>query len=514
MENQLQKNKYTKLLLTILASGGAFFLNCVINLVLPPYITNRVGMEAYGFVTLAKNFVQYAAIVTIALNSFSSRHIAVEYHQGNLKKANVFFSSTFYGDLLLGSGLFAVLLVCIVFLERLIQIPAALELDIKLLFLMVAVHFFISTLFTAFGTAAYIKNKLDVTGMFKALSYAVEAAVLLLLFLLLPSRVYYVGIGLVAQALVVILSNVWIHRRHTPQLVIKRMYYSAAAIKRLVFDGVWASLNNLGETLNTGLDLLVCNLLLTPADMSYLAFSKTVSAIFSNLFVLIGQAFQPIFLKCYAAGDIKGLVKELRFSMNLSGMFSNIAYAGLAVLGMVFFRLWIPEQNTQLIYEVAMIENMLVISSGTMFPLYYIYFLTVKKKLPTIITIISGVLNVISMYVLIRFFGCGVHAVVWTTTVILFIVNFITNPLYMAHVLHVPLTTFFPNIVKNVFSLAVLLAVFKGLTLLYLPDSWITLALSAMALTCIGMPLHMLLTLNREDRRRIVLMVKQKLLSR
>ena len=60
-------NKVKRLLMTILTSGIATILSFLISFILTPYITNKLGVEAYGFVTLAKNFTQYATIITIAL---------------------------------------------------------------------------------------------------------------------------------------------------------------------------------------------------------------------------------------------------------------------------------------------------------------------------------------------------------------------------------------------------------------------------------------------------------------
>ena len=124
-------NKYVKLLRTMGITGFAFALNYLIMLVLTPYITDRVGTEAYGFVQLAKNIAQYATIITVALNSFAARFIAVAYHREDLEEANTFFSSTFFGDLVLGGVILAVAAVCIRFLDRIFVIPAAIVPDVK-----------------------------------------------------------------------------------------------------------------------------------------------------------------------------------------------------------------------------------------------------------------------------------------------------------------------------------------------------------------------------------------------
>lgn len=43
------------------------------------------------------------------------------------------------------------------------------------------------------------------------------------------------------------------------------------------------------------------------------------------------------------------------------------------------------------------------VTAGVMRPIYYVYTLTLKNKLPCWITIAGGFLNVVSMYVLLKY---------------------------------------------------------------------------------------------------------------
>jgi len=508
MESAKNTTKYKKLLRTIIVSGGALLLNGLITLLLAPLISSTVGTEAYGFVSLAKNIAQYAVIAASALNSFASRYIVIAYHKDDLEEANTYFSSTVLGDFLLGTGLFALAMLFTLVMEKVLQISPAIVTDVKLLMFFVFVNFWLTTVTTAFSASGHIKNKLDMVGAFKALAYVCEAVILLLFYTFLPPRVFYVGIGLSTMSLVVAISNGWLCRRYTPELKVQRKHFSLRAIKRLVMDGIWTTLNSLGDTLNQGLDLLICNLMLTPLVMGQLALSKTFYAIFAGMFILVGQAFEPLYLKSYAKGDKPALLGDLKVAMKLSGMLSNIFFAGFVALGMSFYKLWIPDEDIALIYTLTVIGNMITIPGGSMQPLYYIYILTVKKKVPTLVTLAGGLTNVISMYFLIRYTSLGVYAVVWTTVFVMFVINFITNPLYMAHVLQVPWWTFYPNILRNVLSCLTLVIAFKGLSLLYTPSTWPTLVISAGVLLILGAMLHALIVFNRRDWQQVLHMLK------
>ncbi|MCR4805821.1 MAG: lipopolysaccharide biosynthesis protein [Clostridia bacterium] len=504
------RSKYVKLARAIFVSGGALLLNALITLILAPLISETVGTEAYGFVTLAKNVASYAVIITSALNSFAARHIVIAYHKNDKREANVFFSSTVIGDMALGTGLFLIAIVGVLFLDRLLHVSPALVGDVKLLFLLVFLNFWLTTVSTAFSAAGHIRNKLDTVGAFKVLSYVCEAAVLILCYWLLPPQVHYVGWGLVVTALVIALGNMWLCRRYTPDLRPRLRDFSWQAIKRLVVDGVWTSLNSLGDNLNHGLDLLVCNLMLTPLSMGQLALSKTFYSVFGGMFILISSSFEPLYLKSYADGDKETLLGEFKLAMKLSGMLSNIFFAGFIALGMAFYRLWIPNEDIALIYTLTIINNLTTVPGGPMQPLYYIYVLTLRKKIPTLVTIAGGLLNVAGMYVLIRYTSLGIYAVVWTTAAVMAIINFGTNPLYMAHVLGLPWHTFYPNIIRNVISCGVLVAAFKGVMSLYTPSSWLGLALSVCALAVLGAGLHLLVVFQKDDWKRVMTMLKRR----
>lgn len=508
------KNKYYHAVRTMLVSGMAYAVSYGINLVLTPFITENLGTEAYGFVTLARQFAQYATILTTALNSFAARYIAVGYHQKDHREANCYFSSVFFGDVVLSSGIMAAVLFFLLFLERLLNVSAHLVADVKILFLLVFVNFWVTTVFSVFHSAAYIKNKLDITGIFKGISYLTEALVLAVVYILFPARVFYVGIGLIAATFVVAAADLWICRKYTPELQIRRKSFSWSAVRRLILGGIWSSMNSVGEMLNSGLDLLVCNLMLSPVAMGQLAVAKTISSIFSGLFSMVAQAFQPMFLKSYAQDDREGLLLELKRAMKLSGMLSNLGFAGFAALGMVYFQLWIPGENIPLVYSLTLITVLTHVPGGPMQPLYYIYILTVKRMVPCLVTLAGGMLNVAAMYLLITYTDMGVYAVVWTTAAVMAVINLITNPLYMAHVLRLPWHTFYGNIIRNLLSCGTMVLMFRGFFAVYQPEGWFSLIVCAAVYAAAGAVLHFVIVCEKNDwyelKRRIHRFVEER----
>ena len=332
------KRKLGHIFHTLGTTGLAYMVNYGTILVLTPYITETVGTEAYGFVSLAKQFAQYAVIVTTALNTYAARYIGIAYHKEEREKAKTYFSSVFWGDLFLASGIMAAALGPIFFLERLIHIPSEIVGDVKILFLLIFLNFWVSTVFSVFGCAGYIKDKVAMTGMFKTLSYLVNGAILILAYALFPAKIFYIGIGAMGASLVVACSDMWMTRRFTPDFHTKRSDRSLAAVKELVVAGCWASFNSVGEMLNHGLDLILCNQMISSLAMGQLAVAKTMYMVVQGLHMIIDQAFIPGFLKSYAEHDRQKLLEELKLSMKVSGLLANLIFAGFVSLGLAYYR--------------------------------------------------------------------------------------------------------------------------------------------------------------------------------
>ena len=112
----------------------------------------------FGFVSMAKMREQYLMIPTAALNAFTARNIVIACHENNLDEANLYFPSTLYGDGILSTFLFALVMVGILFLDKIFHISPELISDVRLLFAFIFVNFRVVTMSTAFNATAHVKT--------------------------------------------------------------------------------------------------------------------------------------------------------------------------------------------------------------------------------------------------------------------------------------------------------------------------------------------------------------------
>ena len=246
-------------------------IDYLMNFLITPYVTNNIGVEAYGFVALANTFISYVDILAVGLNAFAGRFIAMAYYQKKLEKANRYFSSTILADLILACVLLAGGTVAIVRLDRMLQIPQELTADVKLLFFIVLMRYLLTLLRTAFDAAAFISERIDLAEKLQSAASLLQAGLLLALCLLLQPHVWYVGLAAAVGALLLLAGNLRLCHKLTPELQFHVKDFSPHAVWEVLSTGSWTALNNLGNLLNSGLDLLITNLMLNATVMGQIS---------------------------------------------------------------------------------------------------------------------------------------------------------------------------------------------------------------------------------------------------
>ena len=488
---------------TILISGLSVVISYAINFLLTPYITDMLGIEAYSFVSISKTAVSYAGIITISLTSFIVRFISVSYHENKLEDARSYYSSSIVASAVLTLVIFGLAFIAIWNLDHILNIPQELVFSVKLLFVIVFINFIISTVTTPFSSAAYIKNRLDITGIVKIAAFVCDAIVLILLFTNFTPCLWYVGIGSLTASLLTMICSVLMTKRYTPNLYFEKKSVSLKKVKDIMRNGIWNSFNSLGNTLNSGLDLLISNLMLSGTATGQIAVVKTINVMFSTLYQVVFQPFQPQLIKAYASGNLSAFLEQLKKCMKICGYFSNVAFAGFFSLGMLYYRLWLPQQDTQMLYELTIITILASITAGVMQPVYYVNTLTLKNKLPCWITISGGILNVISMYLMLKYTSLGAFAVVGTTTFIMLAINLLFNPIYSAKCLKINPLILYKVIFRHILSAILMTTIFWFVAKILAPTSWIGLILCGLLFCVMGLFVHIVTMCSNKEIKKI-----------
>lgn len=503
---QLIINIVTNLISFVVSFGVSFFLT--------PFIVNKLGNEAYGFIGLSNNFVNYLQLVAVALNSMAARFIAIKIHEKNNEGANLYFSSILIANIVVSVFLTIIVSVFIIYLNNFINIPNNLIIDVRLLFLFIFLSFVFTVISSSFSIFSFVKNRLDIPATISIKSNILKAIILLFIFSYFDPRIWFLGIATIVPSIFVVISNFYYNNKLLPELKCNPKYFDYNAVKEVISSGIWNSLTKLSQILNTGLDLLIANIFIGSASMGILAIAKTIPNFIQTFVGTLTSVFLPTMTKLYAEGKHNELANNVQFSIKLLGVIASLPIAGLMAFGDIFYSLWMPGQDAILLQILSIITIGAFAVSVSLEPLYNIFVVTNKLKVNTLITLLSGIISTILVLILLELTNLGVYAIAATSTVIGIIRSLTFLPIYSAKLLEIKSGFFYIPLLKNLFSIIIVTIIgFLIREFLYI-NSWKLLFLAGLILFILGILINIILIINRSEKRVVLDYIKNKLNSK
>lgn len=496
---EFSRNK--QLVINMSASFIAYGVSLFISFFLSPYIVRTIGVEANGFVSLANNFVNYASLITLALNSLAGRFITICIVKGDTKGANKYFSSVFYANLIIAFFLGIVGLLIIVFLEKLINIPGNLVSDVRLLFICLFLNCLVSVIGSVFSVATFARNKLYLESLRNIESNLARALIIVGLFAFSNPKVCYVGLGSLVSGIYVLICNLYYTKKLLPEIRIEKTSFDFKAVLELTAAGIWNTINRLGTILLDGLDLLISNLFISTTAMGVLSLSKTVPSLITSLLNSVVGVFSPDFTILYAEGKKAELIKSIRQSMKIMGIIINTPIVVLIVCGKEFFELWQPTQDADLLQKLFLLTIGCLIFSGGINCLYGVFTVLNKIKANSLAVLIGGAVSVSITFILVKNTDLGIFAVAGVSTIVSIIRNLIFTAPYGACCLGMKWYSFYPDIFKPVLFTIVGSVLGMAVGSRIYADNWLIWFVKAALIGIVVLLIGIFIMLNNEERQ-------------
>lgn len=500
-----------KLLINLSSSLLAFIVNIGISFFLTPYIVRSLGIEAYGFVQLGTNFINYASLLTIALNSMAGRFITIEIHRNNWEGANKYFTSVLIANTIIAMILSVPAILCVFYIDKIINVPVNILNDVRMLFLFLFLNFLFSMVASVFSVSTFATNRLYLQSLREIESNIIRSLLLIILFVFFNPKVSYIGIVAFIVVFYKSVFNFYYTKIFLPKVNIKKIYFKIESIIELITSGIWNSLIHLGNILLQGLNLLIANLFISASAMGTLALANTIPTVFSALIGTVTQVFMPNYTILYAKRKTDELIMSINSSMKILGLITNIPIALLIAFGEEFFKLWVPGENAQILQWLSVLSISVFIVSGSINCLYNIFTVTNKLKMNAFVLIFTGILNVPIVLILLNITNLDVFAIVLVSSILGILRNlFFTIP-YSAKYLGLKWYTFYPQVMINIFAFIAILIIGFLFHLIWDINSWTSLVLISIVTATIGLLINLLLLFRWSELSRFFILIKQKL---
>lgn len=495
----------------LFASLIAFGVSICISLFVTPVVVEKLGNEAYGFVSLANSFVSYASLFTVALNSMESRFVSIHIFRNDYEGANKYFTSVFFANVLIAAIMLPFMIVGVSRLENLVEIPTALIDDAKVTFAIVFIQFLVEILTSRFEIATFVTNKLNLYYINQVIASLVRVLVIVIGFRFVSVKIVFLVLGAFLGKLYIVNRNIHYTKTFIPELKVRKTYFDKKCIVEVASSGVWNLVSKLSAILLDGLDLLIANIFISASAMGSLSLSKTVPVLFISLRGTLDYPFTPPMTECYAKGDIEGTIKYARMGNKLLGIFMIAPMAVFLVYGKSFFSLWVPSQDANLLEILSLLSIISLIAGSCINSIFTVFTITNHVKVNSLVILATGVGTTLTVFILLKTTTLGVYAIAGVSSVFSLLRNFIFTPIYGAHCLNVKWNTFYHEIITGIICLVINSAIGYALKLRLHGDTWITFILSCACMGLICVFVNIFVVLSKNDRRMLVSLIRRKL---
>lgn len=490
-------------------------LQLVVTWVVTRILVEAIGSDANGYFQMSNDFVNYATILSIALNSMGSRFITMAYYQKDSRELNKYYNSLLYGDIFLAVAMAIPLLIICLNLNQFITISDEYASDVKVLFGVMFFNFCVNIFGTVFSTATFIKNRIDLDSYRIIECHLIKLVVIYILFKFLPARVYYVAVGTLAGTIIMIIRNAHYTKLLVPEAkLFKREYLDFECIKELTASGAWNSVTRISSVLLGGLDLLIANQLVGSTAMGVLSIAKTIPKYFLSSMSTVASVFAPSLLINYAKKDTEKIVKTVYDSINVNSFFCGIVVTILCVLGRRIFILWTPSQDAGILLELAVIS---IVGMMLLMPLeiiWTIFTATNKLKISSIYLLAESIVTIGIEFLLLSMVDNTVQKLIiiaGTSTVMEIIRSLTFMPIVGAHLLKVPYITFYKPLIRVAINYSVTIAVSILINNMITIEGWAGFGISAIAIAIVSACLSWCIVFNKEEKTRIKSMVLKRI---
>ena len=183
--------------------------------------------------------------------------------------------------------------------------------------------------------------------------------------------------------------------------------------------------------------------------------------------------------------------------MQFVGIFLNIPIICIIVLGDILFKLWFPTQdaNYLLLLSIISISHWIIIGPASI--IHNVFTVINKIKINSILVCVTGFLNILIVYALLKTTNLGIIAVVGVSTTLSIIRNLFYTVPFGAKYLGFNWKVFFPEIFKSLLSVIINVIIGYVIRFFFLPETWLELLLFGVLLCIISFVINCLVSFDK-----------------
>lgn len=383
--------------LNVWSNAGLLVAQTMLGLWYAPFLVHRLGPAVYGLIPLANSIAAYMSVLETSVRGSLSRELSRSRAAGADTSGSVVYATALWAAVGLGFILLPVAIGLALLAPSIFSVPASADQAARILFGAVLVMYLVGIVRSVMTTVPFVLNRFDLQNITPISEIVVRVAVIVGAFVFISPRLEWVALGLVASGLSATVVAALVNRRVAPDISSSFKRFSRSTLSMMWATSSWMMINQMGSLLFLSIDVIVVNLVLGATAAGLYGSVLIWSTFLRSLAAAVSSAVTPVVLKRHAEGEKDRVSLIMGDSVKLLGLAIAIAVGVVAGLSPALIGAWLGSEYVFL-WPVLTAQVFHLAVNLAVLPLFSAQLAAGRVKVPGIVTLASGVVNVSLAY--------------------------------------------------------------------------------------------------------------------
>lgn len=490
----------SKVSLNVLTNIIRTVVMALVGFMMVPYYLGEFGLATYAIIPLITSITTYFLAISDSLANAFTRYMAIAIQEGDEEVINRTFSSSVFGMARCIGLLMPLVLVISIAAPYVFSKGDAGTLGVQLAFFMVLSSTLMISFSACMGSVFMAHNRMYITYLARIVHCLLQVGLVLAFFFVKGPSLELIGVSYVVSSVVFLLIMAIHLRRVCPTLRLSRSYYDPGLLKRIGGLGMWAVIAEFGSLMFIQASMVVVNLMIGSEAQGSFSIAANMISMINTACTSIAAASAPLVYRCYAHGDSEGMVRILRVFTKFSGLLMAFPIAYVMIFMDQIIGVWIGE-GYEAIHPILAVMLPMEVAVCAVNSLIEVPTVCEKLRAVAFMTLLLGLVNVISSVAFITFTDWGVMGVCVSWVLSMGLLKMVFYPMYSSKLTSGSRTKYLPSIVYSLIAFAVLAVIGAAVSSVFtLPTSWTAIILSFFPCFLVYFVFAMRFMFNRDER--------------
>jgi membrane protein EpsK len=351
------------------------------------------------------------------------------------------------------------------FIPKIFNVPMGQEQETIFLFLGIFAAFLISSWSGNFTVQLFAYNRLDLQNIVNATNIVVSTVLIFIFFHVYSPSLIIVGTAYMIGAISASVFSIVLAKRVCPHLKISFHYFDNNKLKAIGNMGLWAIVNQIGSLLFLQIDLIVVNILFGAASAGLYAIVLVWASLLRSMANTVSGVLTPVVFTYYAKGQVETLTKIMVSAVKLMGLLMALPIGLICGFAPQILTIWVGEKFAFLAPLLVLMALHLTINLAVL-PLFSINVAYNKIRIPGVVTLLMGGMNIALAIAIPLMAGWGFYGVAVAGAIVLTLKNAIFTPWYATKVMGTKASTFNASMLPGMIATIVIIGVSMAIGIL------------------------------------------------